>query len=137
MALPRPAAGAGCARFYGNVYSALRGSYSTLITWGPTGNSGVESVMGVEVSSPSPVWEWTAAYTAQACQGFWAEAPARPLQTLELTGIFPALKQDRWTKAEANALAGVGVAVQMLGAEWLPGDHGRMHAISAQQLRPA
>jgi phage tail sheath gpL-like len=106
-------------QLYGNVYSAIRGSYSTLISWGPTGNSGVESVMGVETSSPSPVWEWTAAYTAQAMQGF-SEDPARPLQTLELTGILPALKPDRWTKAEANALAGVGVAVQMRGPNGYP-----------------
>lgn len=106
-------------QLYGNVYGAIRGSYSTLVSWGPTGNSGVESIMGVEPSSPSPVWEWTAAYTAQAAAGF-EEDPARPLQTLELTGIIPATKTDRWTKAEANTLAGVGVAVQQLGSNGYP-----------------
>jgi phage tail sheath gpL-like len=106
-------------QLYGNVYSARRDTYSNLATWGPTGNSAVESVMAVEISSPSPVWEWTAAYTAQAMQGF-LEDPARPLQTLELTGILPALKQDRLTKGEANALAGYGIAVQQVGPNGYP-----------------
>lgn len=106
-------------QLYGNIYGARRDTYSNLIAWGPTGNSGVESVMGVEPTSPSPVWEWTAAYAAQATQGF-LEDPARPLQTLELTGILLAPKQDRWTKSEGNAMASVGIAVQLMGSNGYP-----------------
>lgn len=104
---------------YGTVFSARRDTYSNLMTWGPTGNSGVISVETVEPTSPSPVWEWSAAYVAQASAAL-LEDPARPLQTLELTGILPAPRQDRFNKNEANAMAGVGLAVQQVGPNGYP-----------------
>lgn len=104
---------------YGSVFSARRDTYSGQMTWGPTGNSGVTSVMTVEVGSPSPVWEWTAAYTAQAAQAL-VEDPGRPLQSLELSGILPAPRSGRFAKSEANAMAGVGLAVQQTGPNGYP-----------------
>lgn len=104
---------------YGTVFSARRDTYTGQMAWGPTGNSGVTSVMTVEVASPSPVWEWAAAYAAQAAQAL-VEDPGRPLQSLELTGILPAPRGARFAKSEANAMAGVGLAVQQIGPNGYP-----------------
>ncbi|CAM5771992.1 hypothetical protein LMIY3S_03694 [Labrys miyagiensis] len=96
---------------YGAVWSARRDTYANLVTWGPGGNSAVETVLGFEPASPSPVWEWAAAYTACAVQGL-ANDPARPLQTLELVGILPAPTQSRFTVAQLSNLASLGIAIQ-------------------------
>lgn len=104
---------------YGAVWSAKRDTYSNLIAWGPTGNSAVETVLAVEPASPSPVWEWTAGYVACAVQGL-ANDPARPIQTLELTGILPAPRQSRFTVAQVNNLVSVGIAIQRVAPSGNP-----------------
>lgn len=96
---------------YGQVFSAYRGSYANAASWGPTNNSPVISTMAFEPQSPSPIWEWTAAYTAAAAFSINAYA-AQPLQTLPLVGILPAPKAYRWNKTQLNALAQVGLAIQ-------------------------
>lgn len=106
-------------QLYGSVYSARRDTFSNLFAWGPQHNSPVISVMAVEPDSPSPVWEWTAAYTARAAVGL-LEDPARPLQTLEMTGVLPAPKNTRFNLTEANGLAGCGLAVQQTGPNGYP-----------------
>src|SRR4029077_16658452 len=65
--------------------------------------------------SPSPTYEWVGAYCARAA-GALSIDPARPLQTLTLEGITPAPKNLRFNKTQLNALAGVGLAVQMVNA---------------------
>ena len=60
-----------------------------MIAFGETRNNGVTSIMGVDLASPTPVYEWTAAYAAKA-QRALINDPARPLQTLEFTGVLPA-----------------------------------------------
>lgn len=104
---------------FGLVFSARRNLYSDMIVWGATNNSGVTSFMGVEMAAPSPVWDWTAAYTAKAARAFQND-PARPLQTLELAGIFGASKHERFTIVELNNLAGAGIATQKMGSNGLP-----------------
>ncbi|TCR60943.1 phage tail sheath C-terminal domain-containing protein [Bosea sp. BK604] len=104
---------------FGQVWSVRRDSYANLISWGPNNNSPVISVEAIEVTSPSPVWEWTAAYAARAAQSI-VNDPARPLQTLTLTGILPAPKSSRFSKTELNALAGVGLAIQSTTADGVP-----------------
>lgn len=104
---------------YGHVMSAKRDTYANLMTWGPTNNSGVVSVEALEVTSPSPVWEWVATYSARASRSL-ANDPARPLQTLTQDGILPAPKGYRFSKTELNALAGVGLAVQTTGTSGVP-----------------
>ena len=96
---------------YGQIFSARRGSYSDQMLWGPTNNSAVISAMPFEPQSPSPSWEWCAAYTAAAAFSINAYA-AQPLQTLPLYGILPAQKAYRWNKTQLNALAQVGLATQ-------------------------
>ena len=59
-------------QLYGSIFSARRGTYADLITFGGTRNGAQTSVMGVEMTSPSPVYEWCAAYRRQG--------PTRALQ---------------------------------------------------------
>jgi phage tail sheath gpL-like len=104
---------------YGSVFSAKRDTYSNLFAYGPTNNSGVISILAVGVKAPSPIWEWVGAYTAVAAKAL-ANDPARPLHTLELTGILPAPKSARFAKTELNGLATVGLAVQTPNANGWP-----------------
>lgn len=100
---------------YGHVISAKRDTYANLFAYGPSNNSGVVSLLAVEPDSPSPTYEWVGAYCARAA-GALSIDPARPLQTLTLEGITPAPKNLRFNKTQLNALAGVGLAVQMVNA---------------------
>jgi phage tail sheath gpL-like len=104
---------------WGHVFSAKRDTYANLMTWGPTRNSGVISVMAVEPKLPNPVYEVVAAYTAKA-QRALTNDPARPLQTLQLTGIKNAPLHDRFNVLEVNSLAGAGFATQRAGFEGSP-----------------
>jgi phage tail sheath gpL-like len=106
-------------QLYGHIFSAKRDTYSNLITFGNTRNSGITSIMGVEMSAPSPVYEWVAAYTAKAQRGLIND-PARPLQTLSLNSIKLAPLQDRFDVPELNSLAGNGIATQKAGSDNQP-----------------
>lgn len=96
---------------YGQIFTAKRDTYANLVTWGGTNNSPFIHPMAVEVGSPSPVWEWAAAYAAQAARAFTID-PARPLQTLTLDGVLPAATAGRFSKTQLNALAKVGLSIQ-------------------------
>ena len=98
-------------QLYGHLFSAMRGAYATLIAFGPTRNSAQLSVLGVELGSPSPIWDWAAAYTAKSARGLTND-PARPLQTLQLANVLPARGEDRFVLPELNALSGYGIATQ-------------------------
>jgi len=104
---------------FGHVFSARRGAYSDLVTFGQTQNSGVISVLGFEVQSPSPCFEWTAAYTGKA-QRALTNDPARPLQTLSLNQIKLAPVHERFNFVELNSLALNGIAIQKAGADRQP-----------------
>jgi phage tail sheath gpL-like len=106
-------------QLFGHVFSAKRDTFSNLITWGDTQNSGVISTMAFEPASPSPCFEWTAAYTAMA-QRALVNDPARPLQTLTLNKIKSAPLQSRFDFAELNALAENGLAIQKAGTDNQP-----------------
>jgi phage tail sheath gpL-like len=100
------------------VGDAMTG-YADLMTYGPTNNSGVLSIMGVETNSPTPPWCWSAAYAAQGARAL-LDDPARPLQTLELAGCLPAPKQQRFDIKMCNDLAGVGIATQRVNPDGVP-----------------
>lgn len=96
---------------FGHIFSAKRGTYSDLITYGATRNSGVMSIMAFEMKTPTPMYEMAAAYTAKA-QRALSNDPARPLQTLQLAHTLPAKLHDRFNWLEINSLASTGLAIQ-------------------------
>jgi phage tail sheath gpL-like len=104
---------------FGHVFSAKRGTYAALLAYGNTLNSGVESVMGFEQSTASPMFECVAAYAAKA-QRALINDPARPLQTLALNNIKACLLQDRFDFGELNSLASNGIAIQEVGSDGQP-----------------
>ena len=104
---------------FGHVFGAKRGTYPDLVTFGLTHNSGVISILAFEVASPSPAFEWCAAYTAKA-QRALVNDPARPLQTLSLNDIKLAPLQDRFNFVELNSLALNGLAIQKAGSDFQP-----------------
>jgi phage tail sheath gpL-like len=113
-------------QLYGHVFGSVRGAgasdqwgYSELIQYGPSNNSGVLSLMAVEKHSPTPTWNWAAAYAAKAARALLND-PARPLQTLELETCLPAPKHQQFDKAQCNSLAGVGLATQSVNANNIP-----------------
>jgi phage tail sheath gpL-like len=103
-------------QLYGHIFCAKRDSYSNLIIWGETQNSGVVSVMGIEPTFCSPTVEVAAAYAAKAARALTND-PARPLQTLSLNKVLPAPAEERWILPELNSLSGVGVATQRTGLD--------------------
>jgi phage tail sheath gpL-like len=104
---------------FGHVFSAKRGDYADLLLFGETNNSGVISVMAYEKQSPSPSFEWAAAYTAKA-QRALINDPARPLQSLSLNQIKMAPKHQRFDFIELNSLASTGLAIQKAGSDQQP-----------------
>jgi phage tail sheath gpL-like len=104
---------------FGHVFTAKRGTYSSLITYGSNLNSGVESVMSFEQSTASPMFEYAAAYAAKA-QRALINDPARPLQTLSLNNMKACLVQDRFSFQQLNALASNGLAIQEVGTDGQP-----------------
>jgi phage tail sheath gpL-like len=113
-------------QLYGHVFGAVRGAgasdqwgYTELMLYGPENNSGVLSLMAIESQSPTPTWNWAAAYTAKAARALLND-PARPLQTLELEGCRPAPKHQRFDKKMCNDFAGVGLATQNVNDNNVP-----------------
>ena len=104
---------------FGHVFSAKRGLYGALITFGAINNSGVESIMAMEQTMPTPAFEVAAAYAAMA-QRALINDPARPLQTLSLNNVKLAPVQDRFDFEELNSLASNGLAIQEAGADRQP-----------------
>ena len=101
---------------YAWVYAAHRSTnYSTAITYGQTNNIPTISVMEIEPKTPSPFWEVAAAYCGRGASAF-LDDPARPLQTLELMGIVPAMPADRYTSVMQNNLTANGLAIQNVDA---------------------
>jgi phage tail sheath gpL-like len=96
---------------FGHVFSTKRGDYNSLVAFGNSRNSGVVSIMAFETETPSPMFEYAAAYTAKA-QRALSNDPARPLQTLQMVGTLPAPLHMRFNFDEINTLANNGLAIQ-------------------------
>jgi len=106
-------------QLYGHLFSAKRGTYSSLITFGDTRNAAQTSIMGYEVLAPMPTYEWAAAYTAKAARALMND-PARPLQSLHLEAILPAKQHDRFLLSERMIFAVNGIATQATFADGIP-----------------
>jgi phage tail sheath gpL-like len=102
-------------QLYGHIFSAKRAAYADLLTFGPTRNSPQVSVLAIELDTPTPSYEWCAAYTAKAARALLND-PARPLQTLALEGCKPAPLHEQFNLQELNTLAGSGLATQHVEA---------------------
>ena len=104
---------------YGWMYTYNRNDYSDALTFGLAQNSPVISMMALEPTAPTPVWEWTAGYCAQASAAL-LDDPARPLQTLEIPGCLPATVDQRFSQAELNNLCNSGYAIQGVAPDGNP-----------------
>jgi phage tail sheath gpL-like len=104
---------------FGHVFCAKRDTYSNLILYGEQYNSAVESIMAFEQTTPSPMFECTAAYAAKAQRAFIND-PARPLQSLALNNIKGCPIQDRFNWPELNSIASTGLAIQEVGSDHQP-----------------
>lgn len=99
-------------QLYGHGVTTKIDSFSDLVTLGLTRNGPHASLLGV-TGSPTPPWEWTAALSARMTAHL-AEPPemSRPLQTLELLGIQPAIDMADWhDQAERQSLLEAGISV--------------------------
>jgi len=103
-------------QLYGHIFSAARGTYSALVTLGSARNQAVTSILGIEVQTPTPVWEVAAAYTAEAARALLND-PARPLQTLPLLGVTAAPRGSRFAGLERNTLVKSGIAVTTIDTD--------------------
>lgn len=96
-------------QIYGHVYTAKDGTVGELQTFGAARNGAHVTCFGYR-GSPTPSWERAAMYAAQAHRALMND-PARPLHTLPLVGMLPAVPALRFTKGEKNSLAFDGVSV--------------------------
>jgi len=92
----------------GMAFLAKRGDHTALVTFGDTQNSKHATCLGFD-RPLEPLEELAAAYCAIAAIEL-AKDPARPLQTLVLTGIKAPASLDRFTSTEQNLLLIDGIA---------------------------
>jgi phage tail sheath gpL-like len=92
----------------GQAFAAKRGSQSSLGTFGDARNSPFISTMGL-ASMPSPTYQ-VAAAIAGVVGDEGQRDPARPFQTLSLSGILGPKPLDRFTLQERNLLLFDGVS---------------------------
>lgn len=84
-----------------------RGTFGTLTTIGDTRNSQFTTIMGMR--GPTNPWVWAAALAAQIANSASID-PARPFQTLALTGVLAPSKAELFTLEERNQLLYGGIA---------------------------
>lgn len=97
------------------AFLAYRGTLSETSTYGNAGNSQLVSCMGIGAIPTSP-WNVAAAYALQAATSL-ANDPARPLQTLELTGVMAPPREKRWSMEERNILLYDGIATYRIASD--------------------
>lgn len=113
-------------QLYGTVFGSYRGagpsrdqSYASALAYGPVNNYPTISLMAIEAGAPTPTWVWAAAYCARGARALLID-PARPLQTLAMSGCLPAWKHQRFTASMRSNLAGVGLATQAPNGDDVP-----------------
>lgn len=94
------------------AYVGVPGSFSDMTTAGEAHNSQLLVMMGAG-KSPSPAYLWAA--VAAALDAGEVD-PARPRQTLQMTGLLAPPVQDRMTQAERNLLLYSGVSTYVVDA---------------------
>ena len=96
------------------LWTAFRGTHAQSGTFGSARNDWLISCIGTNIA-PEPVWLWAASYGGTAAYQL-AIDPARPLQTLVLTGIKPPARAVRWDVPERNLLLHDGIATHYVDA---------------------
>jgi phage tail sheath gpL-like len=96
----------------GIAYTAFRGTFAESGAFGQARNDFLFSCMGTNAAPHAP-YEFAAAYAGRASYSLGID-PARPLQTLVLTGLLPPAKGDQWDMTERNLLLGDGIATYMV-----------------------
>ncbi|EEE2001881.1 phage tail protein [Salmonella enterica subsp. enterica serovar Kotte] len=89
-------------------FMAYRGNIGATAAFGQLRNEFLFSTISTGIS-PQPTYIWAAVNCAVATY-YLASDPARPLQTLVLTGILPPAEPDRWLMTERNALLYDGIS---------------------------
>jgi len=102
----------------GHAYAAASGTHADLTTLGKGRNSPHLTIMGAD-GSPTPPEEWAGALGG-VCAYHARIDPARPFQTLPLTGVLPPTVEDRFTMEERNLLLFDGIST------WRVDDGGRV-----------
>jgi phage tail sheath gpL-like len=97
----------------GQAFSAATGSQGSLATLGESVNSQYLSI--AECVGPTPVWE-RAAREAGAIDFQLGIDPARPLQTVPLTGDNAPNPSERFTRAQRDALLHDGISTHTVDA---------------------
>lgn len=98
----------------GMHFTATALSDTDASTLGNTRNSPHSSIL-ISYGSPSPVWEWAAAYGGVVSY-HGAIDPARPLQTLPLKGILAPKIEDRLTHTQRDVLLHDGIATFIIAS---------------------
>lgn len=96
----------------GHAFAAVSGTVATLTTLGDTRNSPHLTIMGAG-KSPTPPWIFAA--VTGAVDAFEPD-PARPRQTLVLTGCLAPAESDRQIREERNTLLFEGVSTYVVDA---------------------
>ncbi len=97
------------------AFTAFRGNHADTVTHGDARNNPHVTCMGTNIA-PQPPYIW-AAVNAIAAAAALSIDPARPLQTLVLTGLMAPAKEVRWTDAERNLLLFDGIASYAVGSD--------------------
>jgi len=84
----------------GRAFGAYKASHAASLTFGAARNSAHVSILGIQ-NSPTQPCIVAAIYCARASEQLNID-PARPLQTLALTGMLAPSITDRWSDVERN-----------------------------------
>nr|BDD45830.1 tail sheath protein [Gammaproteobacteria bacterium] len=90
------------------AFTAFRGNHSATVTFGDGRNNPHVTCMGTN-TAPQPPYIWAAVNAVIAAAALSID-PARPLQTLTLTGLMAPKLEDRWTDSERNLLLFDGIS---------------------------
>ena len=91
----------------------VRGTVGDLTTVGQSYNSQFNLIMGV--AGPSNPWKWASSIVAQIALSASID-PARPFQTLVLSGIMAPKESERFTLEERNILLENGISTYFVDA---------------------
>ncbi len=97
------------------AFSAFRGTHAETGTFGNARNNPHITCPGTN-ASPQPPYIWASVNAIIGAKNL-AIDPARPLQTLKLTGIMAPAKEVRWEDTERNQLLFDGIATYVVASD--------------------